>query len=188
MPILQPRNLLILSGPFCLAVGFGLAALWRCQAGKPLAQPRSSSSSSVSASMSRSRVLGSTGDPLGMHTTNWPNMATALRNDDPAGPVVTFKAPATDPIHYYLADLQPHRLTPDDAAALDAGQTWRSVHWQGKTPSVEVLSVLTGERGGRLELRRQVGPFAIYQVHLPPPGKPQPEADVRTRAGFNLSP
>lgn len=166
VPILQPRNLLILTVPLCLALAFGLVALWRSPGGKLLA---GAALFALALSYSQydpvARVLGSTGTRLGMHTPDWRVLADALPGREADEPVVTFQAPASDPALYYLAEFQPKRVTADEAARLPAGRLFY-VHLTTDSRSEEVLRVLV-DRGARLDLEQPVGPFVVYRLSLP---------------------
>ncbi|MBY0527073.1 MAG: HAD-IB family hydrolase [Gemmataceae bacterium] len=146
VPFVQSRNFLILSVPICLGMALGLQALCRRRAGVAVALAGMVVVLLGYASFDPlARPLGGSGEALGMHSAPWRELRTALRERGAVDlPLATFKAPASDPILFYLADCRPQRLTAGDVVAQPLLPTVHYVHLHGDARSGELLDALRG--------------------------------------------
>jgi hypothetical protein len=167
VPIVSSRNLLILTGPLCLALALGVVWLARSRPGKVLVC-LAAVCLLVAAAQYESIIqpLGGQGYPLGIHTGPWRDLAREVRaGKRPEEPLVAVQAGSTDPVLYYLSDCHPVRIA-DPGDLKDPGSRLRLVHVTTDNKSAELLDSFK-KSGYSITLLWQGDTLLLYELRDP---------------------
>ncbi len=170
VPFVTPRNMLILAPVGSLALALGLAALLRSRPGRALAALSLLALAIAAAQYEPIASLwGGEGQPLGMHTAPWRDVAADLAGLPGDVPLLASMNPATGPAMYYLTAYHPRRVElggePQEPRLPELPAHFRLIHLERNFYCKQLRDALTEQRATLTPLSRH-GTAVLYDVRL----------------------